>query len=75
MGGRTSFTRSEIDELRTILRELRRADASRQKSVRGKMRRMGFYITDFSHDSDGFVASDLDELIDRGAITVVADAD
>ena len=31
---------------------------------------MDFYISDFSHDADGFTASDLDELISRGTITV-----
>jgi hypothetical protein len=32
------------------------------------MRRLGFYITDFSHDSDGFTVADLDELVLRGTI-------
>jgi hypothetical protein len=69
MGGRMTFSSSEIDELRSLLRELRRADRDRQKSIRARMRRMGFYITDFSHDADGFTASDLNEMIARG-ITV-----
>ena len=34
------------------------------------MRSIGFYITDFSHDADGFTASDLDEMISCGTITV-----
>ena len=70
MGGRTSFTRDEIDQLRSLLRELRRADPGRQKTIRGRMRRLGFYITDFSHDADGFTAADLDELLLRGTITI-----
>lgn len=70
MAGRMAFTRNEIEELRHLLRELRRADPSRQKTIRARMRRMGFYITDFSHDADGFTASDLDEMISRGTITM-----
>src|SRR5579859_3622983 len=52
--GRLHFTRSEIDELRTLLGELRRAEPSRQKAIRTKMRQIGFYITDVSHAGDGF---------------------
>jgi len=70
MAGRMSFTCDEIEELRSLLRELRRADRDTQKRIRARMRRIGFYITDFSHDADGFTASDLDELISRGTIKV-----
>ena len=65
-----SFSPSEIDELRSLLRELRRSDRNRQKALRARMRRMGFFISDFSHDADGFTVSDLDELIRRGTIDV-----
>jgi hypothetical protein len=34
------------------------------------MRRIGFYIIDYSHDANGFTASDLDEMISRGVIKV-----
>ncbi len=39
------------------------------------MRRIGFYISDFSDDYSGFVVSDLDELISRGTISLLAQAD
>ena len=68
--GRLEFTHPEIDELRTLLGELRRAEPARQKAIRAKMRRIGFYITDVSHDADGFTLSDFDSLIRRGTITV-----
>lgn len=70
MAGRSTFTRDEIEELRSLLRELRRVDRGRQKSIRAKLRRNGFYITDFSHDADGFTASDLDEMISNGTVMV-----
>lgn len=72
---RTSFTRGEIEELRRLVREKQTADASRQKTLRARMRRLGFYISDFTADTEGFVASDLDDLIRRGVISVVDDPD
>jgi hypothetical protein len=68
--GRLEFTHSEIDELRTLVGELRRAEPTRQKAIRAKMRRIGFYITDVSHDADGFTLSDFDLLVHRGTIRV-----
>jgi hypothetical protein len=67
---RRSFTSDEMDELRRLVREKQTADRDRQKVLRGRMRRIGFYITDFSDEPDGFVASDLDALIRRGTIVV-----
>jgi len=68
--GRRSFTSDEIDELRRLVREKETADRSRQKTLRARMRAIGFYISDFAADSAGFVVSDLDDLISRGVITV-----
>lgn len=68
--GRSSFTSAEIDELRRLIREKQTADRSRQKALRARMRRIGFYISDFASDYEGFVVSDLDELIGRGTIEV-----
>ena len=67
--GRTNFTRAEIERLRALLREKQTADASRQKTLRAQVRRLGFNIIDFA-DYPGFVVSDLDDLIQRGTITV-----
>src|SRR4051795_4824594 len=71
--GRRSFTRAEVEALRRLIREKQTADASRQKTLRSRMRRMDFYISDFAADSGGFVVADLDDLISRGVITVTDD--
>jgi hypothetical protein len=68
MAGRHEFTEDEIDAIRSSLRELRRVDPSRQKTIRGRLRRIGFYITDYSHAIDGFTVSDFDEMLSRGTI-------
>lgn len=70
MKGRSTFTSQELREIRASLTALRRADGDRQKVIRAGIRRMGFYITDFSTDQRGFTASDLDELVQRGDVTV-----
>lgn len=71
--GRRSFTRAEIEELRRLIREKQTADRSRQKTLRARMRRMDFYISDFASEHGGFVVSDFDELISRGVITITDD--
>jgi hypothetical protein len=73
--GRSSFTAAEIEELRRLVREKQTADRSRQKTLRARMRAIGFHISDFAADPGGFVVSDLDRLIGWGAITVIEDAD
>jgi hypothetical protein len=36
-------------------------------------RKFGFHISDFTDEPEGFVVSDLDELISRGRITIESD--
>jgi hypothetical protein len=66
---RSSFTQSEVDELRRLIREKQTADRDRQKSLRTRMRKIGFYITDYA-DYSGFTVSDFDDLVTRGVVTV-----
>ncbi len=70
MKGRVSFAPAEIAELRRLTKEKQVADSARQKSLRQRMRALGFYITDFVADQKGFTVSDLDDLIARGVIRV-----
>jgi hypothetical protein len=70
--GRSTFTPSELDQIRGLVRERQVADRDRQKSIRARLRAMGFRISDFA-DYPGFVESDLDDLIARGAITVMTE--
>jgi hypothetical protein len=71
--GRTTFTATEIEQLSALVREKQTADRSRQKTLRARMRRLGFYISDFA-DYPGFTVSDLDALIQRGTITIADNA-
>src|SRR4051794_40200331 len=66
---RSEFMRAELEEIKRIVREKQTAPADRQKTLRAKLRKLGFYISDYS-DEPGFVESDVDDLIRRGTITV-----
>jgi hypothetical protein len=70
MKGRSTFTPSEIDAIRRLLREKVRADRGRQKRLRDQLRSIGFYISDFAEDQTGFSEWDLDQLISRGTIRI-----
>ena len=70
MKGRSSFSATEADEIRSILAKVRRAEPSKQKGLRAKLRSRAFYITDWTSDQVGFAVSDFDELVKRGLIEV-----
>jgi hypothetical protein len=54
---RSEFTPAEANEIQDLLREIRRAHRSRQKRLRDRLRRIGFYITDYAHDQVGLTAA------------------
>jgi hypothetical protein len=64
------FTRQEAAELRRLIAEKQTADRSRQKTLRARMRAIGFYITDFVTNQRGLVVSDFDELVSGGEIVI-----
>jgi hypothetical protein len=70
--GRSTFTRDEFQEIQRLLREKGTADRDRQKAIRAKLRRapLEFHISGFTDRVGGFVASDLDDLVRSGRITV-----
>jgi serine/threonine-protein kinase len=68
--GRASFSEGEADKIRSILAEIRRAERTRQKELRDKLRSMGFFISDWSSNQSGFTASDFDDLIRNGWVLI-----
>jgi len=61
-------SKQEAEEIKNLLAEIRRADASKQKSLRGKLRKIyGFYITEFCI---GFTADDFEMAVKNGSIKV-----
>lgn len=71
MKGRSEFTRREADTIGALLRQKDLADEDEQKGIRSRLRRMGFYITDFDDSYQGFDASDFDSLVRFGYIKII----
>jgi len=67
---RSNFSREEMATIKSLLSEIRTSDRDRQKVLREKLRRMGFYITDYEDDQKGFTAADVDRLVANGAIHI-----
>ncbi len=70
MKGKDTFTLSEISELRNLIKERIKADRSRQKGIRAKMRRIGFYGSDDFGITD-LQPSDFERLIKLGRVKVL----
>jgi len=70
MKGKDTFTESEISELRNLIRERIKADRSRQKGIRAKMRRIGFYGSDDFGIND-LQPADFEKLINSGRIKIL----
>jgi hypothetical protein len=70
MEGRNTFSSAEAELIRFLLREKSRALRSAQKSLRSKLRRLGFYISDYDSSQDGFSDVDFNNLVSAGRITI-----
>lgn len=77
MKGKREFTKSEIEELRSLISQKVKSDRTKQKPFRDKMRNIGFYISDFTTENKqgegGFDIDDFNNLIHRGQIVVLDD--
>ena len=69
---RDTFTSEELGALRVLVDHLRRAPKAEQELLRGGMRGLGFYISDFEKAENRFVPSDLDRLVHEGRIKIAA---
>ena len=69
MKGKDTFTLSEISELRSLIKDRIKANKSRQKGIRAKMRRIGFYGSDDFGITD-LQPSDFERLISSGRVKV-----
>ena len=70
MKSKTVFTEAEVREIKKLIRAKCAASTNDQKKIRNKIRKLGFYFSDFS-DIKGYNVCDFEELIDNGSIMVV----
>ena len=71
MPAKRRFTQKEAKQIKSLLREKARASSNEQKSIRARLRRMGFYITNFDQSYSGFTAGDFESLVKRGMIIII----
>ncbi|MDE6299898.1 MAG: hypothetical protein K2M10_09690 [Muribaculaceae bacterium] len=67
--GKSEFTSVELNEIRELIRQKCQASRDEQKSIRAKMRKMGFYITDFVTDITS--VEEFDNLVKSGTIPCI----
>lgn len=71
---RTSeFTQEQIAKIRMLLRSLQNSTGGKQKTIRGNIRKLGFYISDYksTHNNKNFTVEEFDNLIKSGIIRVI----
>ena len=69
MKGKDTFLASEIERLRVLIHLLEKADGSEKKGIRNKMRKIGFYLSDFG--INGCQEHHFDELIRTGRLKIL----
>ena len=67
MKGRDTFTMAVIKELKQLFLQKDNADYNEQKSIRRKIRKKGFYISDFAKDMN---STDFIRLCENGTIKI-----
>lgn len=71
MKGKKLFSQNEFEQLKILIQEKQKADKTRQKNIRNKIRKIGFFFSDFSAQKKGYDITDLNYLIKTGAIKIV----
>lgn len=71
MKGLNTFTNSEILELKKLIAEKEIATPDKQKGIRRKIRKIGFYFSDFSSKKDGYSVADFEEFISLKKIVII----
>ncbi len=69
--GQREFSKATADRIRVLLGQTRNSDRPQQIALRGKIRDLGFYISDFNRPAEGFGPEDFDELVRGGQIRVI----
>jgi len=71
MKGRRTFTKEEAEKIRILLDQKCKAPSDEQKGFRDELRKMGFYISDFTDSKEGFTSADFNSLIECGQVIIV----
>lgn len=67
---RTIFTTAEFEQIEILVRQLEKAPADKQKSIRGKIRRIGLYWSEVA-SGKSYTVQNLQRLVDKAVIKVI----
>jgi len=70
MKGKREFTEDEANKIRNLIKQKLLASTNEQKGIRGKIRDLQFYFSDFS-DKKGYTVDDFNQLIKSGQIRII----
>jgi ACT domain-containing protein len=71
MKGKKEFTSTEFEEIKKLVRKKVNASSEDQKTIRDRIRKIGFYYSDFSKEKDGYTLFDLEILVKNRKITII----
>jgi len=73
MQGRDTFTGHEANEIRKLIKEKVNAPNNMQKSIRQKIRNIGFYYTNFQQNriDGGYTVEFFNELVESRRIRIL----
>jgi len=69
MRGRNKFSETDANKIKNLICEKVRATPNEQKVIRNKIRRLGFYYSDFSNQK-GYTVEDFNALVDSGEVVI-----
>lgn len=70
MKGQNTFTSLQVQTIKKLIAEKVIATPDKQKSIRCKIRKIGFHYSDFSSKKEGYTVADFEALIKSGQIKI-----
>ena len=71
MKGKSTFTKTESDVIEKLINDKLNSNSDKQKSIRNKIRKIGFYYSDFSASKHGYTVKDYKDLINTGQVVII----
>lgn len=71
MKGKKKFTKNESRIILDLLKNKEHSSRNEQKIIRDKIRKIGFYITDFDQTYQGFTKKDFEQLLTLEKIRII----
>lgn len=71
MKGKAEFYITEINEIKELVKQKELASNSEQKKLRSKIRRLGFYYSDFSAKKENYNLNNIEALLNNGLIKII----